>query len=133
MSKNPNKPSRQDILNEIAEFIGDNDLAQVYGCITSAVEGKYKGAVICYTATFCKARILDGEVKVYNDKKIEVTYQTGIRDLPRHGKHVFDSKERAIEFLQKAFVERDTEAALAIPEKPVRASRRNEGDGGVSP
>lgn len=38
-----------------------------------------------YTVLFCKARILDGSIRIWGRTSISVRWQTAIRDLPRNG------------------------------------------------
>ncbi len=56
--------------------------------------------------TFCKARILDGFIRVYSERYILITWETGIRDLPKKGSQVCSSEAEAKDFLRKTFIER---------------------------
>lgn len=56
--------------------------------------------------TFCKARILDGYIRVYSEKYILITWETAIRDLPRKGSQVCRNEYEAKDFLVKTFIER---------------------------
>jgi len=56
-------------------------------------------------------------VRYYGDKFVQVTWQTAIRAMPQNGAAVFTSADDAMEFVRLAFVEFDTDAAFAIPQK----------------
>lgn len=102
--------ARSDAAQQISEKLYDFELNEVYG-INVGFEGR------SYHISFCKARILDGVVRYFGDKFVQVTWQTGIRSMPQHGNAVFTSAEAALEFIRLAFVEYDTDAAFAIPQK----------------
>jgi hypothetical protein len=101
---------RSELAREIAAFVADNGLAQVYGGDSEA-KGRY------YSILFSKCRTLDGVIHFYGPKFILVKYQTAFRDLPRNDSRVFTSIKNALDFLRLAFVELDFEAALTIPVK----------------
>lgn len=101
---------RSDAAQNIANFILENNLAQVYGG-ESSKDGK------CYVVGFSKARYLDGTVHYYGPKFIRVAYQTQYRALPQRDSRVFTDVQNAKDFLKLAFVDLDFDAALAIPTK----------------
>ena len=73
---------------------------------------------------FSKPAVLDGEIKVFGPKFIQVKYQTGIRDLPRGDSRVFSSERDALKFIEQAFVKFDADAALAVPARSRSAAAR---------
>lgn len=63
---------REDILDEVVEALQEADLDQVYGIDTGlSQDKKYR------YATFCRARTLDGEVRVYSERYILFRWQKG--------------------------------------------------------
>jgi hypothetical protein len=102
--------ARQELAQRIADFIVNNRLTVPYG-------GDVIKSGNHYTVLFSKAATLDGVVNVYGPKFIQVTYQTAYRAMPRTGKPVFESEASAVDFLDKAFVHHNFDAALAIPTK----------------
>jgi hypothetical protein len=102
--------ARQEIAQRIANFIHSNELTTPYG-------GDVIKAGNHYTILFSKAAILDGAVDVYGSKFIRIIYVTQFRAMPHRATPVFDNEAAAIDFLNKAFVLRDFDAALAIPTK----------------
>ena len=95
--------SRQDLVDSVRETLEDLGLDDSYG-ITETEHGKYAAL------TFCKARILDGEVRVYGPKFTYIKWITGIRNLPHEGKIVIRDFEKVAEFLKMAFVDFNEEA-----------------------
>ena len=73
---------------------------------------------------FSKPAVLDGEIKVFGPKFIQVKYQTGIRDLPQRDSRVFSSERDALKFIEQAFVKFDADAALAVPARSRNAAAR---------
>jgi hypothetical protein len=102
--------ARAELAQRIADFVCEHDLAQVYGGDVSSA-GRYRAI------GFSRCASLDGEVRVYGPKFIQVLYQTRDHTLPREDAPVFTSEEHALEFLRLAFVEHDGESALEIPTK----------------
>lgn len=103
--------ARTEAFKKIMDFLHnpDNRMSEVYGCI----EGISKDKKYRYS-TFCHARTLDGEVRVYGPKYIMVRWQTAYRNLPHEDTLVFDSADNAVKFLRLAFVEHDRDAALEV-------------------
>ena len=102
---------RTEVVDKIEEFLLENGLDEVYGVLRED-EAKYA------SLTFCKARDLDGSIKVYGPRFILVQYQTRIGDLPRKDSAVFESVEDTLEFLRLAFVEYKADEAMDVPRKP---------------
>lgn len=102
---------REDIMNEIADFVSDNRLASVYsGCGLSG-DKRYRYVLISIP------RNLDGEIRIYGPKFILLRYTTRYGSLPHNDNRVFTSKENLIKFLQSAFVDFNFSEALEIPTK----------------
>ena len=103
---------RTQITDRIQKFLNANKLNEVYGVIQTGDEsGRFE------ELTFCKARVLDGTVKVYGPKFILVKYTTAYRSLPHNDSVVFTSEKDAIRFLKSAFVDLNFDAALQVPHK----------------
>jgi hypothetical protein len=101
---------RTDITDQFEEFLTDNGLDDAYGIVRT--EGsKFHGL------TFCKARNLDGSVRVYGPKFILVEYRTRYGDLPNHERVVFESVENAMDFIRLAFVEYKFDEAMDVPRR----------------
>jgi len=89
---------REDILRELVDVLHEKGLGEVYGIIEGiSPDNKYR------SATFCQARVTDGEVRVYGPKFIQVTWQTANRSLPHKGSEVFKSVEEAKTFIKETF------------------------------
>jgi hypothetical protein len=102
--------ARQDLAQRIADFILGHEMTTPYG-------GDVIKDTNRYTILFSKPGVLDGSVNVYGPKFIQISYSTAYRDLPHRDHRVFESEADALAFLNKAFVVRDFDAALAIPTK----------------
>jgi hypothetical protein len=102
--------TRQELASRIALFIATNDMTTPYGGDVMK-DGKYYGIL------FSKPAVLDGLVKVYGPKFIQISYATQYRAMPSRGNRVFENEHDAIDFLRKAFVSHDFDGALAIPTK----------------
>lgn len=90
---------RQDVAQELVETIMFGGLDEVYGCnMSKEIDAKGKSY---YSLTFCKARSLDGVVKVYSPKFVLVKWQTQYRDMSPKGQEVFKNVWDAKSFLQK--------------------------------
>lgn len=83
---------REEILEELVEALQEADLDQVYGIDTGlSQDKKYRWA------TFCRARTLDGEVRVYGSKWILFrTMKGGHKD-----RYVCNSKELALKYIKE--------------------------------
>jgi hypothetical protein len=101
---------RTKIMERIVDFCVKHDMNEVYGIIETSA-GKYR------SMTICKSSILDGEIKIYSPKFIQVKWQTAIRALPENGSRVFESESDTLAFLKAAFVDYDGNAADAVPTK----------------
>src|SRR3989304_4662545 len=83
---------RQQIIHDFGVFFRTHNLDQVYGCIEGLESfktrpGKYR------TLTFCKARNLDGILKVFSENSLRVEFQTRYQSLPHQGSETFTSGE----------------------------------------
>ena len=99
----------------LAEFICENGLAEVYGGEEKRSEDKRYHHI-----GFSKRRNLDGEIKVFSEEYIVVSYKTTFRDLPGEDRRLYDSEAAVKEFLKLAFVDLNFRAALAVPQKIVK-------------
>ena len=89
---------REQLLDELVEVLHEKGLNEVYGINTGIADiKKYR------YATFCRARVLDGEVKVFGTKFIQIKWETANRSLPQRGSEVFRSIDEAKEFIKKTF------------------------------
>ena len=83
---------REEILEELVEALQEADLDQVYGIDTGlSQDKKYR------YATFCRARTLDGEVRVYGPKWILFRTMIG----GRKNRYICDSKELALKYIRE--------------------------------
>ena len=83
---------REEIIGDLVEALQGADLDQVYGIDTGlSQDKKYRWA------TFCRARTLDGEVRVYSPNWILFrTMKGGHKD-----RYVCGSKELALKHIQE--------------------------------
>lgn len=100
--------SREVVATAIADQLKTFGLDEVYG-VDVGKRGRY------YAITFCTARTLDGVINYYGPKFVQVKFQCsyGIGS----GSYVYTSVENALDFIKKAFVDLDFEAADAVPTK----------------
>ena len=83
---------REQILEDLVEALQGADLDQVYGIDTGlSQDKKYR------YATFCRARTLDGEVRVYGPKWILFRTMIG----GRKNRYICDSKELALKYIRE--------------------------------
>jgi hypothetical protein len=101
--------ARQDAAKRISTFIRSNGLAIPHG-------GDIIRSGNHYTIHFRNSN-LDGVVDIYSSKFIRIIYITRYNSLLQRASPVFDSEVAAMDFLNKAFVQHDFEAALAVPSK----------------
>jgi len=106
--------TRQELAQRIADFIRDNRLTTPYGGDVNKAGNHYS---VLFADVAAGTGVLDGVVNVYGPKFIQISYMTQYRALPHRANPVFESEANAIDFLNKAFVIRDFDAALAIPTK----------------
>ena len=102
--------ARKDLSTRLFEFCNEHGLNEVYGCLEN-LDGKIR------TLTFCKARILDGQINIYGLNFIQVKYKTAIRDLPHEDSRIFNNESHVKDFLKAAFVDFDSELAESIPHR----------------
>ena len=100
---------RRAIAERIADFVCDNELAQIFG-------GDVNGSGRFYSIGLSVARYLDGEVRVYSPRFILVRLAGAM--VGGEGSGVYTSVEDALAYLQALLVDHDEEAAAAIPVKP---------------
>ena len=91
---------REQVAHNLADTCICGGLNDAFGVQVSKTEAdkSYWGV------TFCKARILDGEIRVYSPRFILVKWQTTIRDLPAKGNSRFNSEYEAKSFIVSKFV-----------------------------
>jgi len=110
-----NRPSeRREIAERIAAFIRDNELANPFGGdVDQSSDKRHYGVLMSIP------RLLDGQVRVYSPKFIFI----GLAGpLSNHGSQfVYDSEQRALDFLRLYLVEHKIEEAMAIPQRPQRS------------
>jgi hypothetical protein len=83
---------REQILEDLVEALQGADLDQVYGIDTGlSQDKKYRWA------TFCRARTLDGEVRVYGPNWILFRFMKG----GHKDRYVCGSKELALKYIQE--------------------------------
>lgn len=110
------KSDRQLLAEEIYQFVLDNDLDQVFGS-----GPRQSGDKKYYAMTLSLPRTLDGEIKVYSPKFIQVR---AAGPLAQAGSNrVFESKQNVLDYLRLAFVEFNFDAAASVPTKPEKPSR----------
>jgi hypothetical protein len=89
---------RENILQEFVDLLSNKGLNEVYGIIEGiSPDNKYR------SATFCQARVTDGEVRVYGPKFIQIKWTTANRSLPHNGSEIFNSVEDATNFIKNTF------------------------------
>jgi hypothetical protein len=106
--------TRQELAQRIADFIRDNRLTTPYGGDVVRQKNYY---TVLFSDVAGGTGCLDGAVDVWGEKFIQISYQTQYRAMPSQAWPVFESEAATIDFLNKAFVIRDFDAALAIPTK----------------
>ncbi len=92
---------RQQVAQNLAELCVFGDLNDAYGVSCErATDSKGKPH---WLVLFCKARVLDGVIRVYSDRFILITWKgMGQRD----GKQVCRSADEAKEFLINTFIKK---------------------------
>lgn len=101
------KSARHEAAIRIAEAAKACGLAEVYaGGVEPPSEGRN-----FYSVSLCRARTVDGSIRVYGPTFITVWYETSIRHLPRTEKTTLRSAEQAVEFLQSRFGAEKEQAA----------------------
>ena len=93
---------RQQVAQDLADACIFGDLNDSYGVsLEKATDAKGK---TYWSVLFCKARVLDGVIRVYSPSFIMITWKTSYRDLPANGKEIFRSETDAKQFLISSFV-----------------------------
>lgn len=92
---------RGEVANNLADTCIFGALNDCYGVsCEKAVDAKGKSH---WSVLFCKARVLDGVIRVYSDRYILITWQ-GLGE--RNGKYVARSEADAKDFIIRHFVKR---------------------------
>lgn len=102
---------RKELAQKIANFIIENNLAQVFGGEVGKSLNK-KG----YSVSFSLPRTLDGCVTVFNLNYILVQSEGPSGD----GNQLFDSLENVLNYLKSRWIEFDRVKAGNVPRKPVK-------------
>ena len=90
--------------------MGDNGLFDFMGDTGQSSDKRYRFIL------FGVRRVLDGEVKIYSGKFIQIGFVTSYHHLPRNDSRVCESEQAAMDFLKLAFVEK-VDAAMDVPTK----------------
>lgn len=98
---------RENIQNDMAEFLESAGLDEVYGVLTG-LDTLDNGRKV-RTVTFCRARTLDGQVIIYSANFVQVKTN---RDT-----EVFTSAEDAKAWIQAKYVDFNQDAADEVPRK----------------
>lgn len=109
MGETNQSSERAQAAQRIAAFLVENGLCQVFGG-TVARHGRY------YAVAFSLRRTLDGEVRVYSPRFIQVLMR-GPAALVGSGSDVFESETTVIDFLRLAFVEHRHDEAKMVPRR----------------
>ncbi len=91
---------REDVAQRLLETCIFGGLNQVYGGTKDRVTENGK---TFWSILFCKARILDGRIRVYSPVFILIEWETAIRKLEPRGRKKFSNEQEAKEFLM-AFI-----------------------------
>ena len=81
--------SRETLANEMAEYCHELGLDDSYGI--SITKRKPPNKRSYWSVLFCRARTLDGEVRIYGAGFIQIRFQTAIRSLPHKHSEIFKS------------------------------------------
>ena len=93
---------REQIADNLAETCRFGGLDDAYG-INKSKQTSSKGKTY-WNVTFCKARYLDGEIKVFSERFIIVSWQTAFRQLPARGSEKFTSESAVKDFIGRNFI-----------------------------
>lgn len=93
--------AREEVQTQVVDALREMGLDEVYG-VTDGTMKDSKGKSYRF-ATFCKARITDGMVKIYSPTFILVSWQTANRTMPSRGSEVFRSVDSAMTFVRESF------------------------------
>jgi hypothetical protein len=94
--------ARRLAVDELTETLQYGGLDEVCG-VQESKETDPKGKTY-YNLLFCKARLIDGAIKVYSDRYIVVKWITQFRDIAPNGQEVFKTVYEAKRFIQEKFV-----------------------------
>jgi hypothetical protein len=101
--------ARSELAERIAAFVCEHSICQVYGGDVERC-GRY------YSIGISQCRNLDGEIRVYGPKFIQVAFECRYHNLPQHDSRVFTSEADALKFLRLGFVEY-SDQAMDVPVK----------------
>lgn len=104
--------SRAELAKEASRWIEEWKLVGP----TGGDYGKYgAGRGSYYAVGFSLPRTLDGMIKIYSTKFMQVKFQTMFHALPHRASFIYKSLDEALQFVNLAFVRHEYEVALAIP------------------
>jgi hypothetical protein len=104
--------ARQQIAERLAEFVSHNRMAEIFGGdVTLSKDKRY------YNVLFSRARTLDGGIRVYSPKFIQIGWQTMYQTVGARGSVVVESVDAAEQWLKAAFVDFDEDALAKVPVK----------------
>lgn len=103
--------ARAELQERIAAFMSENGLFDFIGETGQSENRRYRFIL------FGVRRVLDGDVKIFSEKFLQISYATAYHHLPRQDSRVFQSEADLLEFLKLAFVDK-TDAAMDVPVKP---------------
>lgn len=113
LGRKTDKSERHKLADRLATKVCEFNLTQPYGGqVTLTKTGRPH-----YDILFCLPRHLDGLISVYSHNFIVVQYNTASRSLPPDDRRVFTNEDDVVKFLRLAFVEHQSDKALAIPVK----------------
>ncbi len=92
---------RQQVAQNLADTCVFGGLNDSYGVSLAKSEEKGKSF---WSVTFCRARFLDGVIKVYSPNFILIKWQGRVANLPARGQEVFRSEASAKDFIISNFV-----------------------------
>lgn len=112
---------RQLVAERMAELVVELGLTEPYG----GTVGKSETNRFWFVG-FSKPANLDGQITVFSDEYITVSWTTRYLDMPHQDRMVFDNVEFAVMFMKLAFgPDRNAKEALGIPQRvPKRAKKK---------
>lgn len=80
----------------------------------------------CYEVRFAMSAPTEGVVLVFGLDYLRVRYRTDRPGLPDEDSRLFDCAEAVMVFLEAAFIDGDTETALALPQRQPKRPRKDQ-------
>lgn len=125
LANDPDHPARErrEVVAKILKEAGAGAIAERIAAYITQIrlDNPYGGAASkqgrSWDIGFSKPGVVDGTVRVFGPRFIQVKYKTRLRDLPPRDSRVFLSEWDAKVFLELAFVDGKPEAALALKTK----------------